>query len=223
MDFEECAGGGAICGTSAFSFYAAFTQASSQTPGCTVTTSNGCSLYQCPSTQPVPYVSAGTLSLSGGSFGTPVAVSQGGQGTYTYSSTAALFSPGEKLTVSASGAIVPAFGPVSVIAPTQVNMVTPVAPYTVSSKTNLGVQWTGGVSGNVFVLEGVTNSSQSYFLCEWDAGMAKNYVPQSIVASLGAGSGYLVYGQYASTTFAAGQYTIYDSAFWYGGDTATYQ
>jgi hypothetical protein len=168
-------------------------------------------------------VSAGTLTISGGSIGTPISVPFSGGQTYQYNSSSALYTPGEQLTVSASGGVVPAFGPVSVLAPASTTMVSPASPYTVSSKSNLGVQWTGGAAGNVFVLEGITQNNQTYFLCEWDAGMGKNFVPQATIAGIGAGSGYLVYGQYASKTFTAGAYTIYDSALSYGGGTATFQ
>jgi hypothetical protein len=223
IDFEQCIGGGTFCTTSQSNFYASFTQSPSQTTGCTITTTNGCSLYQCTTTGTVPYVSAGTLTISGGSLGAPTTVAPASDESYQYNSTGAFFAPGEQLRVSASGGVVPAFGPVAVVAPTNTTMVAPASPYTVSLKGDLGVQWTGGAAGSVFVLEGITQNNQTYFLCEWDAGMGKNFVPQSTLSGIGSGSGYLIYGQYSSATFTAGTYTIYDSALSYGGGTATFQ
>jgi hypothetical protein len=223
INFEECLGGSStLCGAQQFAFYASFTTASSQTPGCTVTTSNGCALYDCQSTSTSQSVSAGTLTISGGSIGTPIPVTPDSTENYQYQTAAMLFSPGQTLTVSATGATVPKFGPISVLAPATTSMLLPKAPYAVSLKADLQVQWSGAAAGSEFVLEGIS-AVQTYFLCQWDAATGKSTVPASIIAGIGPGSGYLIYGQYSSTTITTGGFAIYDSALSYGGDTATFQ
>ena len=223
IDFEECLGGGDLCASAQFEFYANFTTASSQTEGCTVTTSNGCALYDCQTTGTSQGVSAGTLTLSGGSIGAPIPVTPDSTEAYQYETSGLLFSPGQTLTVSASGATVPAFGPISVLAPASASLLLPKAPYTVDLKQNLAVQWAGGAAGSEFILEGLSDSSESYFLCQWDAAPGSSIVPAAIVSGVGSGSGYLVYGQYSSATLTAGGFAIYDSALSYGGGAATFQ
>jgi hypothetical protein len=147
--------------------------------------------------------------------------------TYTYQANGALFSAGQTLTVRGSGATVPAFGPVSVVAPGLPLLTAPAATgttYTISTKSDMKVAWTGGAPGAQMIFEGATSTSSSYFTCVWSASLGEAVVPQAMLAPLaGQTSGVLIYGQYTATNFAAGAYSISASALPYSGAMATFQ
>ena len=226
--FEECAGTGALCQSPTFDFYAAFGQASGGNQGCTVTTSGSCSAYTCNGMQTNPIgLSAGTLTISGGSIGTGVTVMPDSTNTYTYQANGTLFSAGQTLTVRGSGATVPAFGPVSVVAPGLPLLIVPAATgttYTISTKSDMKVAWSGGAPGAQMIFEAASSNSTSYFTCLWSASLGEAVVPQAMLAPLaGQTSGYLIYGQYTATNFSAGVYSISASALPYTGGMATFQ
>jgi hypothetical protein len=147
--------------------------------------------------------------------------------TYTYQANGALFSAGQTLTVRGSGATVPAFGPVSVVAPGLPLLTTPAATgttYTISTKSDMKVAWTGGVAGAQLIFEGATGNSTSYFTCVWSASLGEATIPQAMLAPLaGQTNGVLIYGQYTATNFSAGVYSISASALPYTGGMATFQ
>jgi hypothetical protein len=193
-----------------------------------VTTSGACSSYSCTgsTTNPVG-VSAGTLTISGGSVGTAVTVSPDSSNNYDYQASGTLFVAGQTLTVSATGATVPAFGPVSIVAPGLLALTAPGATsgaYTIPTTSDLKVAWAGASPNAQVIFEGVTNSSSSYFTCVWDASLGGATVPQAMLTSLaGQTTGFLVYGQLTSTSFSAGAYSISASALPYSGGAATFQ
>jgi hypothetical protein len=140
-----------------------------------------------------------------------------------------LFTAGQTLTVSASGATVPGFG-ASVVAPAVVALTAPASSasgFTITTSSNLAVAWTGGQSGAQMLLEGVVlpNSSPgyNYFVCTWDAAAGKATVPSAMMTGLAGQSGYLVYGQSTTTNFTAGGYAIGLSALPYTGGSATFK
>jgi len=225
--FQQCTDT-ALCGQPTFEFYASFGQDGSSNPGCTVTTSGACAVTTCMGTQMNPIgVSAGTLTIGGGSLGSGVTVTPDGTNTYQYQSMGTLFSAGQALTVEASGATVPAFGPVSVVAPGLPILTAPAGAatgaYTISTKSDLKVAWSGGESSAQVIFEGASNNSASYFTCVWASSLGEATVPQAMLAPLaGQGAGYLVYGQYTSTSFNAGAYSLSAQALPYSGGTATF-
>ncbi len=171
-------------------------------------------------------VSAGTLTIGGGSLGSGVTVTPDGTNSSQYQSMGTLFSAGQALTVEASGATVPAFGPVSVVAPGLPILSAPAGAatgaYTISTKSDLKVAWSGGDSSAQLIFEGATSDSASYFTCEWSASAGEGIIPQSVLAPLaGQTSGYLIYGQYTATSFNAGAYSLSAQALPYTGGTAT--
>lgn len=222
INFEQCSGGD-VCTSPSFTFYADFTATgTSQNPGCTVTTAGACSLYDCATPSTPASLSAGTLTISGPSIGTGVGVPMQSDGSYQYQSQTP-FSVGQSLLVSATGATVPAFGPITVVAPPVAALLEPAAPFTISSASDMSVAWTGGVAGDIFILQGNGDSATSYFDCEWDGAATGAVVPSSILAGIQAGTGTLLYGQIATVTITTGSYSLYDSALSFGGVTATFQ
>ena len=186
--------------------------------------SGGCDFYpSCTSTGGTA-VSAGTLTISGGTLAAPVMVAPSAD-TYSYTAST-LFSAGQTLVVSASGATVPSFGPDSVVAPGLPVLTAPAASagaYTIATTADLTVTWTGGESGDLFFIEGV-DTSNAYFVCEWDASLGSGTVPQAVLAGLaGQSNAFLAYAQFATTTFTVGGYSISESALPYSGGTATFQ
>jgi hypothetical protein len=227
--FEQCSASATLCASVEFGFYANFFFTSESAQSCLVTTSGSCSFYSCNGTTTTPTgASAGTLTISGGRIPSGLTVTPDANNAYSYTSGAPLFAAGQTLTVSATGAIVPAFGPQSVVAPALPGLVAPAATsgsYTISTAAELGVQWTGGAAGATLVLEGTSGGgNQSYFICEWDASLGKASVPQAVISGLAGHAGaYIVYGQYKTTTFTAGAYSISEVALPYSGGTATFQ
>lgn len=218
-----------LCASPTFDFYGSFGPASGGgTEGCTVTTSGECSSYTCTGTQPNPTgVSAGTLTLAGGSLGS-VAVSPDASNDYSYEAGGTFFTAGQTLTVSATGGVVPAFGPISVVAPGLPLLTSPVAAssagYTISTEQDLVVAWGGGEAEGQMIFEASSSDSSSYFTCVWPASEAKAVVPQAMLTPLaGQSTGYLIYGQYLSTGFTAGAYSISVTALPYSGGSATFQ
>jgi hypothetical protein len=220
---EQCFGG-TLCngGASTFAVFATFTQAPSQDFGCTVTSSGACGLHQCATGTAGTFSSAGTLNISGGSLTTPLQVAPASDFSYDFAGTTKYFAAGQPVTVYASGATVPAFGPVTLLEPSTVSLIAPTTT-TITSQSDLQVRWSGGTAGDVFVIEGYNDTQQAYFLCQWDASVGSGGVPQAIVAGVGSGSGELFYGQYAEKAITAGEYAISDSAFAYAGSSATFQ
>jgi hypothetical protein len=220
--FEQC-NAGDLCGTTPAFYFAASFFSGVQPQGCTTTTSGACSYSSCSNGSQLAGDSAGTITISGASLGSPVSVPFGSNG-YVYQATGTLFSAGQTLTASATGGQVPAWGPQSVTVPPDALLVAPASGTTISTSQALGVQWQGALPGAQFLLQGGSNDSSSYFVCEWDASVAKTTVPPDVMASMkSAGPGYLLYSQYSQTTFQAGAYTVSEVAFPFDGFTVTFE
>jgi len=232
--------GGGLGASGATSFYAEF-DLGMRGEACETRQAGAC-VYQ---TCPAPFfgipglpagplgdtVSAGTLTLAGGELGGVVLTAMGGvygfgqdtlnppgQGPLTF------FIPGDTLTVSASGGVVPAFTAAPVTVPQSGTLVTPELEsdnknvfYAVSTSEDLVVQWSGGEPGAQFLLQGAGNGNAS-FLCTWDATLGQGVVPQSVFAPFkGVGlNGTLVWYQQRLSTFTAGEFAMEESVLQYG-------
>jgi len=225
--FEECADGSSLCNSLEFALSGYFFPSAATSCNPTVT-SGSCAFYSgCSSTGPVA-VSAGTLTISGGNLGAGVAVMPDSSNVYNYTSSSAMFSGGQPLTVSASGGTVPAFGPQSIVAPSMIGITAPAASggvYTIPTSTDLTVEWTGGQAGAQVLFEGtLSGNPQTYFACIWDGSLGRATVPHAVLAGLaGQSSALLAYGQMVTTSFTAGSYAVTEGAFQYGGGNATFQ
>jgi hypothetical protein len=192
---------------------------------CAVYNAYGASSGSSASTSP-PIVSAGTLTLSGGTMGTGVPVTPGdgpaNPDFYAYDGDSIQLRAGQTLTVSASGATVPAFGPASIVAPALPVLVAPAAVsgfYTIPTSADLVVEWTGGEAGGTFSFVAQGADGTRYLECEWPASLGQGTIPRAILAPFAGTSNdgaTIDYGQQVATSFTAGEYTISMTAQQYG-------
>lgn len=210
--------------------YAQFFTAPQGNMGCTVTSAGACAYYSNCTGGPMQNgVSAGTLTVTGPWLMPPISVTpQSGNNAYQYVSSSPGFTAGQTLTVSASGAMVPAFGPVSVVAPQLTEIVQP--PVDTDGGTtviptggDLVVVWNGGQAGATMVFEAASNNSGSYTTCTWNGGDGKDIVPAALLQPFAGQSGYVFYGQYNVTTFSAGPYAISLTALPFSGGAVAFQ
>lgn len=195
--------------------------------GCTTSQPSGACVYQsCPPGPQAGLVSAGTLTIGGGELPGALPVAPDSNNFYSYSNMAAMgpdtfFRPGNMLTVSASGSIVPAFAAAWIAAPGSVtlNAPTPSASglYTVDTSHDLTVQWSAGEAGADFVLQG-GGGGETYFMCTWDATLGQGVVPHSVLTPFSPAvsgahgiNGELVWYQQRTSTFTAGTFAIQES------------
>jgi hypothetical protein len=237
VSFTQCSGG--MCSEQPqFVLDAAFAsagfaqQTSVALASVALATSGACAAYDAyggssaGSASTSPIVSAGTLTLSGDPMGTGVTVTPGdgpaNPDFYAYDGDAMLFSAGQTLTVSASGATVPAFGPESIVAPALPVLVAPVAVsgfYRIPTSADFVVQWTGGQAGGTFTFSAVGADGAQYLSCQWPASLGQGTIPRAILAPFAGTSNdgaSIQYQQQVSTTFTAGEYTIRVTAQQYG-------
>jgi hypothetical protein len=159
---------------------------------CTTTVSGACKLEVCVAPPPAPpFASAGTLTLTGGTHTLTVAPMANGSYSQLVDATQTLWSGGETLTLTASGATVPAFS-TSVTAPAPIVVAAPAAPaggakLTVSRSSDLTFTWTGGggatVGGGISAVYGSTAESVT---CTVPASAGTFTLPASLIAQLPA-------------------------------------
>lgn len=187
----------------------------SQSSNCAQTMQSGaCTGYVCTSLVDagVPYVSAGTLTLSGGKLASPLTFATSSEGTYAIDDIKLDLDPGETMTVSASGATVPSFSQ-SLVAPPALVLTKPSpgsgGQYSIATSAELSVAWSGGQAGDSVYLQGYSGGSAYYFECTWDATAGQGTVPKALLTPLaGVGTGALEWLQNATTKFDAGAYSI---------------
>ena len=213
------------CGAdSTLSFFAEFGQAIGS--NCTTTTSGDCQYSACTDAT-FTGVSAGTLTLSAGPFGGAMLSPSPTDDSYTYEPNSSALPVGQTVTVSATGATVPAFGPLSVVVPALATMTSPVAGstgYDFPTNADLAVTWSGGQTGATVFFEVVSQpATTNSIFCGWDGSLGAGTVPQSILAAFAGQGAALYFGQINGTTFTAGAYPIWESASSYELLNASFQ
>jgi hypothetical protein len=202
--------------------------------GCVTTTTGACTYHSCSGVTvgdggtSVTFVSAGTLAISGPSLTPPVSITPDSINAYSYSSTTPGFSAGQTLSVTASGGSVPAFGPVSVIAPQLAQVVQPPlatdgGTTNIPTTSDLMVAWTGGQAGAMMILEATANNSSNHTVCRWNGSDGMGIVPAAALQPLSGQSGYFFYGQYNETSSSAGPFAVTLTALLGSGGSVAYQ
>jgi hypothetical protein len=174
-------------------------------------------------------VSAGTITVSDPWLSPPVTLTpMSTTNSYQYSSSSPGFTAGQTITVTASGATVPAFGPEGVAAPQLTQLTTPqITPDSgtviIPTGADLVVTWSGGQAGATMLLEAAGSNGQDYTYCTWNGSDGKGIVPAATLKPFSGTSGYVVYGQYNTTSFYAGPYAISLTALPYTGGAVSFQ
>jgi hypothetical protein len=208
-------------------------------PWCATTAYGACWVYDCPlpgmlDGGPPAQPQAGILTLTGPDLG-------GGQdldaasNVYEYYSPSLIFSPGDMLGVSASGADVPAFGPWTIAGPGAVTVNAPAVPtdggdIVLPTESDLTVSWTGGQAGSTVILElssGFRNEGSSEILCQWPATDGTGTIPAAALATLLSpvpqATGSMVWYEANEMDYQAGSWKIQLWAENGGFVSATYQ
>jgi len=199
---------------------------------CRITTVYGaCAVYTCASDADAgPGPGAGTLTFTAPSLEGGVTLDAGAGGLYALATPGPVFSPGDSLTVAASGGAVPAFGPESVQAPGAITLTDPAtdggAIY-VPTANDLGFAWTGGSEDSVAVLTATGTTSDGALVvarCSYVAITGEGILPSAVLAPLhGLSQGTLGWGQTNVATFDAGAWSVTLLAEAYGSTPATFQ
>jgi hypothetical protein len=202
---------------------------------CVVTTFGACTSYDCQVDSGlydagVTPVSAGTLTAAGGDLpdgGLPLM--QQPSGSYVYNQPSLLFAAGDTLSAEATGGIVPAFGPQTVVAPAAISLLMPLpngqGTYVISTAQDLPVTWSGGEANAQVVFELVSFAPSSFAItgCTWDASMASAKVPSAAMTGLLGGFDEVLWGQSRTTTFDAGSISVQLMALQATGASAVFQ
>ncbi len=185
-------------------------------PGtCPVTMVGGCEVTDCssfldagvPDSGVFTGRSAGTLTFRGvlpdGGLSLPFT-----DGGYAATVSEQLFALGQRLTVEASGAEVPAFS-ASVTAPEGTLLTAPACPGAncgmLSKAADLEVRWTAPTIGNVEI---ELTGSPATVRCSLPASTRMKTIPAAALRSLGNGTGVLFVGGAARTSVRAGDYDV---------------
>jgi hypothetical protein len=199
---------------------------------CRITTVYGaCAVYTCPSDADAgPTPGAGTLTFAAPSLEGGVTVEANAAGLYALALPGPLFSPGDALTVTASGGTVPAFGPQGVPAPGAITLTDPTpdgGAIAVATSSDLGFAWTGGGEDSLAVLmaSGVAgDDSLVVARCAYVAITQEGILPSAVLAPLrGLAQGTLGWGQTNVATFDAGAWSVTLLAESYGSTPATFE
>ena len=173
-----------------------------QSPACVLSYTSHCVASDCtiqsadagspPNTSTL--VSGGTLTITGGT--TPLSIMPMNGYYQMGSSTQALFSGGETLTVANSGAVAPASS-TTLVAPSPPTVTTPMAvagmTYTITRSNGFDLAWSGGGPGDVSILI-QTNASSTQpgtkfgsVRCTFSVGDGHGTVPAAALAVLPTG------------------------------------
>jgi hypothetical protein len=203
--------------------------------GCPTTTIAGCTITKCAGGVALPDTNAGTLTIGGGTASKPpYSILLDYQQNHYYAqaeSQGSYFVPGDTLTVTTLGAIVPGFT-ASVVAPYTVNMTAPICnrpqctDLTIDRTADLTVTWTGGANETVEFRQSTFNRTTGNtvtLVCPFTAPAQTGAVPAAAMSALERAdsnvAGLITLGTTKKSTMQVGGWTIsVDARF----DGATY-
>jgi hypothetical protein len=188
------------------------------TPGaaCAEEKFDNCSVFTCPQGQTTTptYVSAGTLTVTGAR--ESITMSPEPDNSYmAHVSMQTLFSGGEMLTFTGSGADAPGFT-ASIRAPSRISITSPTKPPTdgavaVDRAQPFRVAWSGGGAGIVQVF--VSPSSGGVLVsCRFEASAGSGSVPAAALGQLPAGAGVFSTSSIADATTDEADWRIFTQA-----------
>jgi hypothetical protein len=179
-----------------------------------------CTLYQCatPSadagTTTQAYVSAGTLSVVGLSFGSLALSPSVTDQAYVYNGTSGspLFAFGAPLTVSADGSTFPAFS-TSLTAPVATSMTTPDVSstmLTIPTTNDMVLAWTGGGLGTTQAayLEAADVAVTLRLVCSFDSSAGTATIPHAALAPFAGMYGSYMFIDTTKTSLSTAGYSV---------------
>jgi hypothetical protein len=190
-------------------------------PGCAEVVAAGCNVITCPTAGssedagPPVYVSAGSISITGGTTSLELTPSSGE--TYQINGSGAFFNGGETLTVQATGGAVPPFA-AQVTAPSQVTVFEPIpAPdegsLTISRDVPLSFGWSGSTAGQVVVVAASSGPTSYVNLqCAFSPTGGGGAIPVGVMQMLQAGPGAIAAFSQSQQILAADAWTVSWSA-----------
>jgi len=175
---------------------ASFIGRTAATSSCTVTNDGVCVLYECPTTGPAPtvrYESAGRVTISGGT-GAPIVMNPNPDRTYppaSFTEATPRWSSGAAITITASGASVPAF----TLRGTFPSELTPLSPTPMMTPTGLRISatrsaglrftWTGERSGEAVAgLSQVVGTTSRSISCRFPAAGRSGTMSAALMSRL---------------------------------------
>lgn len=193
------------------------------TPNCTYTTAGACTASHCTigsadGGTPASYtlVSAGNVAVTVGAMA-PIAFTAQPGNYYLApgSMTQPLFTGGDVLTFTTSGAVAPAAS-ITVQAPAQPTLTTPSQPppYTISRTSDFAFAWTGGGPGRLTVLVQTNPGSVTpgtpfgAVSCNFAVSDGSGTIPSAALALLPAGSATVMLGVSSQTVSVVGDWAL---------------
>ena len=212
---NDCSGSASACGAQTFALNAGFYATEQMNVGCTGTPAGSCIYYSCPGQMQPQGVSAGTITVSGPWLTPPVTMTPlPGGNWYAYQSSSPGFTAGQTLTVSGSGATVPAFGPEAVVAPALTLLTSPaLAPDSgttvIETGADLPITWSGGQPGATMLFEVVAMPNiNEWTYCTWNGSDGQGTVPAAALKPFSGMNASVSYGQFSETDFYAGPFSV---------------
>ena len=201
-----------VFGTASASFYV-----NQATGTCTEQEFGECTAFTCPTTTPTPiYASGGTVSVTG--LSQAITLTPKADNTYEpFSQMQPLFTGGEMITVSGTGAVAPAFS-ISVTAPSRAAITSPAKPpmntsLMISRAQDFSVTWTGGGAGKLYVYFAGPSASGTSLSCGYEADAGSATVPAAALAALPPGMGSFGASRLFYKSVDIGDWRIYGQAF----------
>jgi len=159
---------------------------------------------------------AGNLTLAGGGIPAGTTVTNNGIGAYYDTALGMWLTPGQTITVEASGGQVPSFGPWAVTVPQPITLTTP--PFTdggattVSISSDLTVSWTGAQSGTTVKFTLLGPNPFTTLSCTWDATAGQGTIPKALLTEVAGpfvgDMSPMTYAVQTTQTFTLGPYAI---------------
>ena len=179
--------------------------------GCVVAEVAGCTVETCQLAGPGlgTVVSAGAISVSGGSYPLVMEQVNGGQygAVFDDGGSTALWRGGEQLTVQAAGGDVPAFAQ-DVVTPTEVMILTPMPPL-LSRAAPFAFSWLGASAGLLTVDASETVGATSFYAeCQFDVAAGTGTVPRETLQQLPRGAVLLTVSTVNRSAVGAGPWLI---------------
>jgi len=214
ININDCTGSAAACGAPPFQVDAAFYTMDESNVGCTGTPAGSCIYYSCPGQVSPQGVSAGAITVSGGLLTTPATMTPlPGGNEYSYFSSSPGYTAGQTLSVSASGATVPAFGPELIVAPALTQLTSPALALdggttVIPTGADLPLTWSGGQPDATMLFEVLAMEGRTWTYCTWNGSDDHGTVPAAALKPFSGMSAYVTYGQFSEASFYAGPFSI---------------